>query len=130
MNEEGEPVGLIEIFSVARRMHVGTVAWLALCGVASLAGLAFGFWPSLHPGFARADSLTMMSGHVSSVSTAINEVLANTLEENMRQKLKVRCNSKDEDFRIELGDEVNDMEKRYYKLTSEGYRQPTCEELQ
>ena len=116
-------MSLAELVDVARRLHVGTVAWAALVGVTMLGGLAFGFWPSIHPGFARMDA-------VAAVSTTMNEVLANSIEENMRAKLKVRCNSHDEPFRMELADEVNEMEKRYYKLTQQGYRQPSCAELQ
>jgi hypothetical protein len=123
-------MGLVELVTVARRMHIGTVAWTALLGVVALGGLAFGFWPAVHPGFARADALTDINGHVATVSTTMNEVLANSLEESMRAKLKVRCNSHDEDFRVDLADEINGMEKRYFAITHQGYRQPTCDELQ
>jgi hypothetical protein len=59
------------MLAIAKRMHIGTVAWAALIIAAGTVELAFGFFPKLHPGFVRNDIFQMAQQTISSQTNSI-----------------------------------------------------------
>lgn len=98
------------------RLRLTLVACAAFCLVCFGYVAALGMVPSVFPGFAT--------------NTTVNLILEDSMEDSIRAKLRLRCNTKDADFRKDLSNEVNGIERQYFALTKQGYRQPTCEELE
>lgn len=105
------------------RLRVTLVACAAFCLVCFAYPAALGRFPWLFSGFATKTDFVALKGEV-------DVVVEDSIEDSIRAKLRIRCNTQDQAFKSELSDEVNRMEKRYYTLTQNGYRQPTCEELE
>lgn len=65
-------MSIMEIVSAAKRLHIGTVAWLAL-GIALVVGaLSFGELPWLFSGFARHEEIAEVTREVQANTGAIN----------------------------------------------------------
>jgi hypothetical protein len=129
-------MAIVEIIEILRTLHIRVIAWLSLGGTAALAVMLLG-WGGVFPGYERADAhaadiarLTKQVGdQISSVNSGLVFLKQESMEEAIRSKLTTACMTQDHAFQVELQREVNDLEKRYYALTGQGYRQPACAEL-
>ena len=121
-----------QIYELRKKQWEYRIGWTVLFLVLStflICGLSWG-WTPWYTGFElRAEAQTINSG----LSNKLNLILENALEEQIRSKLQIRCNTSDRAFKSELYYEINGpngLERQYYDMTGRGYRQPDCSELQ
>jgi uncharacterized membrane protein YhdT len=78
---------------------------------------------------APAADLQMLTKSVSSIDSSVKFLTRESIEAAIRAKLTTACKTKDHEFKVELDQEVMQLEDRYYTLTGQGYQQPQCQEL-
>jgi flagellar basal body-associated protein FliL len=74
-------------------------------------------------------AIQTLAQSITKISTSVNFLTKESIEGAIRDKLTIACKTKDHAFKVELEQEVMQLEDRYYDLTNQGYKQPTCAEL-
>lgn len=78
---------------------------------------------------AAVADLQVVTQALSKVSSSVDFLTRESIEQSIRSKLATACMTRDQAFKAELSQEVQQLEDRYYALTQQGYRQPQCSEL-
>jgi len=63
------------------------------------------------------------------LSDKVNLILEDSVDSQIRNELREKCLTSDKKLQIQLSDSVDELEKRYYRITGQGLKQPTCDEL-
>ena len=79
------------------------------------------------------NALTRVLTRLDTQDGELKLITASSLAESIRSKLTSWCMTHDANFKRELRQEIDDpmqgLEKKYFDLTGQGYRQPGCDEL-
>jgi len=126
-------MALDDVFSIAKRIHIGTVAWGAMLLSAGTAQLVFGFWPALHPGFVRVDTFQNAINRVSDQNTSIVARLSKHQALDDATKIldlkEKECELPKDAPKDVYSRDIMSAAEDYQTITGAQYQIPACENL-
>jgi len=126
-------MALDDLLSVAKRIHIGTVAWAAMLLSAGTAQLVFGFWPALHPGFVRADTFQNAINSVSDQNKSIvNGLRKHQALDDAAKILDLKekeCELPKDAPKDVYSRDILSLAEDYESITGTQYVIPACENL-
>jgi hypothetical protein len=109
------------LFKALGKLSHKEMTYLSFVGVLVIFVMIFHFISWL-PGLVTTSEFNPLSDKV-------NFILEDSVETQIRDKLRTKCETSDQKLQIQISDDVNNLEKRYYSITGQGLKQPSCAEL-
>jgi len=126
-------MALDDLLSVAKRIHIGTVAWAAMLLSAGTAQLVFGFWPALHPGFVRADTfqnaINLVSDQNKSIVNGLRKHQALDDAAKILDLKEKECELPKDAPKDVYSRDILSLAEDYESITGTQYVIPACENL-
>ena len=124
---------LEDVLSLAKKIHIGTVAWAAMLLSAGTAQIVFGFWPALHPGFVRVDTFQSAINRVSDQNTSIvNGLRKHQALDDAAKILDLKekeCDLPKDAPKDVYSRNILSLAEDYETITGTQYSIPACENL-
>lgn len=74
-------------------------------------------------------NINKIAAAVTLQTNRLDLVTTQSIEQTINEKLRIACSTDEKDYKAELYGDIQQLEDRYYRLTGQGYRQPTCDQV-
>ena len=114
-----------DLLMLARRLHLGTIAWAAFLGM--LAG--FGAFPLLFPGFAHEDALLQTDVRLTQAEDANKQLREVQLSDSILQLKDKECSLPKDAPKNVYAQTIIKAAQEYQRLAGVPYAVPACDDL-